>query len=148
MQLVPYINFAGTAGEALELYTKAFGGKVEEVHLYSENEELCKQLPADWHTKIMHATFKAPDLVLMVSDVIDEGEHCCSVPKIVPSGSPISLSLDFKSAEEQQRVFDVLAENARKIIMPLQDTFWGARFGILADSFGIRWMFNHDKPSI
>ena len=36
MQLVPYINFAGTASEALKLYTKAFGGKVEEVHLYSE----------------------------------------------------------------------------------------------------------------
>ena len=95
MQLVPYLNFVGTASEALELYTKAFGGKVEEVHLYSENEELCKQLPVDWHTKIMHATFKAPDLVLMVSDVMDEGEHCCSVPKIVPSGSPISLSLSF-----------------------------------------------------
>ena len=68
-------------------------------------------------------------------------------PRLFPSGSPISLSLDFKSAEEQQRVFDILAENARKIIMPLQDTFWGARFGILADSFGIRWMFNYDKPS-
>ena len=28
--------------------------------------------------------------------------------------------------------------------MPLQDTFWGAKFGMLTDKFGINWMFNHD----
>jgi len=26
--------------------------------------------------------------------------------------------------------------------MPLQDTFWGAKFGMLTDAFGLRWMFN------
>lgn len=31
-----------------------------------------------------------------------------------------------------------------KITMPLQDTFWGARFGMLQDKFGVSWMFNHD----
>jgi PhnB protein len=30
--------------------------------------------------------------------------------------------------------------------MPLQDTFWDAKFGILKDQFGIQWMFNYDKP--
>jgi len=30
--------------------------------------------------------------------------------------------------------------------MPLQDTFWGARFGMLIDQFGIHWMFNFEKP--
>ena len=29
--------------------------------------------------------------------------------------------------------------------MPLQDTFWGAHFGMLTDRFGIQWMFNFDK---
>jgi len=28
--------------------------------------------------------------------------------------------------------------------MPLQDTFWGARFGMLTDAFGISWMFNSE----
>jgi PhnB protein len=28
--------------------------------------------------------------------------------------------------------------------MPLQNTFWGARFGMLQDRFGVNWMFNHE----
>jgi PhnB protein len=34
-----------------------------------------------------------------------------------------------------------------KITMPLEDTFWGARFGMLTDKFGVNWMFNYDKVS-
>jgi len=35
-----------------------------------------------------------------------------------------------------------------QVTMPLQDTFWGARFGMLTDAFAIRWMFNcHLKKS-
>ena len=33
-----------------------------------------------------------------------------------------------------------------KINMPLQDTFWGAKFGMLTDKWGISWMFNFDRP--
>jgi PhnB protein len=40
-------------------------------------------------------------------------------------------------------VFAALSEGAT-ITMPLQDTFWGARFGMLVDKFGINWMFNFD----
>ena len=31
-------------------------------------------------------------------------------------------------------------------IMPMQETFWAERFGMLTDKFGINWMFNCDKP--
>jgi PhnB protein len=40
--------------------------------------------------------------------------------------------------------FDALA-NGGKVTMPLQDTFWGAKFGTLTDTFGINWMFNCEK---
>ena len=30
--------------------------------------------------------------------------------------------------------------------MPLQDAFWGARFGMLTDQFGVNWMFNFENP--
>jgi PhnB protein len=33
-----------------------------------------------------------------------------------------------------------------KVTMPLQDTFWGATFGMLTDQYGVNWMFNYDKP--
>ena len=28
--------------------------------------------------------------------------------------------------------------------MPLQDTFWGASFGMLVDKYGISWMLNRE----
>ncbi|MBX9867322.1 MAG: hypothetical protein K2Y14_10435 [Burkholderiales bacterium] len=57
MKLIPYLNFAGNAHEALTVYSEAFAGKVEELHLYSENPELAKQLPADWQNKLCMQLF-------------------------------------------------------------------------------------------
>jgi PhnB protein len=31
--------------------------------------------------------------------------------------------------------------------MPLEETFWAARFGMLVDKFGTPWMVNCDKPA-
>ena len=38
-------------------------------------------------------------------------------------------------------VFQALAENGT-IQMPLQDTFWAKRFGVVVDEFGIPWSIN------
>lgn len=86
--------------------------------------------------KIMHAAFQADQLTLMVSD--------CPPEMAATSGSNISLSLNFKDIESIDKTFAALCENGT-VTMELQDTFWGARFGMLTDQFGINWMFNHDK---
>jgi PhnB protein len=39
--------------------------------------------------------------------------------------------------------FDALAAGG-KVILPVQDMFWGAKFGMLKDAYGINWMFNCD----
>ena len=61
-------------------------------------------------------------------------------------GNNFALSIECSSAEEQETLFARLAEGG-SVTMPLSDTFWGARFGILLDQFGIAWMFNFDKAS-
>jgi len=48
-----------------------------------------------------------------------------------------------KTAEELDKVFNALSEGGN-ITMPLQDAFWGARFGMLTDKYGVSWMFNHE----
>jgi PhnB protein len=58
-------------------------------------------------------------------------------------GSNLSLSLNFNDADEMNKTFEALSEGG-KVTMELQDTFWGARFGMLQDKFGFNWMFNHD----
>lgn len=62
----------------------------------------------------------------------------------ITNGDSVILSINFTETEEQQKVFNKIGEDG-KVTMPLQDTFWGARFGMLADKFGMNWMFNYDK---
>ncbi len=129
--LVPYINFKGNAKEALEMYAQAFGGQIAFAQTYAESGQEAKPEMKD---KIMHAMLVADELTLMASDVEE---------KDVKEGNQVSLSMDFSNVEEMENVFTALSESAN-ITMPLQDTFWGARFGMLTDKFGVSWMFNHD----
>jgi PhnB protein len=61
-------------------------------------------------------------------------------------GSNFSISIDCESVEETEKLFNAFGENG-KITMPVQETFWAARFGMLTDQFGINWMFNFGKPA-
>ena len=80
----------------------------------------------------MHAGFAVGDTILMGSDALPERYQ-------PPVG--FSVSLDMKDPAEAERVFHTLAENG-KVEMPIQQTFWSARFGMLTDQFGIPWMIN------
>ena len=69
-----------------------------------------------------------------------------------PQGMPITVgnnvwvNQDCKSVDEIERLFAALARGG-KDVMPLADQFWGARFGMLTDKFGITWMFNCPLPA-
>lgn len=130
--ITPYLNFNGNASEALALYAAAFGGQVVFSQSFGDGP---MEVAEDWKDKVMHATFQAGTLSLMVSDVMPGQE--------VSGGTNTSLSLNFTDVTSINRVFAALSEGAT-ITMPLEDTFWGARFGMLTDRFGISWMFNHD----
>ena len=56
------------------------------------------------------------------------------------------INLDCESVQEIDRLFAAFSDQA-KVTMPLQETFWAARFGMLTDRFGVKWMFNLDKPA-
>jgi PhnB protein len=86
--------------------------------------------------KIMHASFKAGELNFLVSDRNASNPVSCG-------GNNLSLSLNFENLEEINNTFAALADGG-KVTMELQDTFWGARFGMLTDKYGFNWMFNHD----
>lgn len=132
--IVPYLMFNGNAAEALAFYAKAFDGKTLFQQSFGESP-MANEIPGEYKNKIMHATFQAGDLTFMVSDNMP-GQQ-------VSGGTNLSLSLNFKTVADIDKVFAALSEGA-KITMPLQDTFWGAKFGMLTDRFGINWMFNHD----
>jgi len=49
--------------------------------------------------------------------------------------------VELDDSAETDRVFARLAEGG-EVTMPIAQQFWGARFGMLTDKFGIQWMFN------
>jgi PhnB protein len=135
MQLEPYLFFDGNCEEALAFYKGVFDGEVTSLNRF-EGSPLESQLPPAYKTKIMHANFKAATLRFMASDVIP------GAPR--PEGSRIALSLGTSDAKAAEKTFTKLAQGGA-ITMPFQDTFWGAKFGMVIDTFGIEWMINCEK---
>lgn len=133
--IIPYLSFTGTTKSAFDFYAKALGGSIDFLQTFGESGQ---EVPAEYKEKVMHAVFKAGDLTLMASDIIDD-----KFPLI--NGTNISLSMNFVNEADIDRVFTAMSEGAT-ITMPLQDTFWGAKFGMLTDKWNINWMFNFDKP--
>jgi PhnB protein len=131
--IVPYLNFNGNAADVLAFYVKALDGTILFQQTFGESP-----MPSapEMKDKIMHASFQAGQLHLMFSD--------CPPEYTATTGSNISLSLNFTDTALMEKTFTALSEGG-KVTMELQDTFWGARFGMLTDQFGINWMFNHDK---
>lgn len=133
--IVPYLNFEGQAREAFTFYAQALKGEI--VHLQTFGEVMPDVDAAD-KDRVMHAILKAGELTIMTSDT-----RCSDQP--LSKGEMISLSINFTDETSINHCYEALSEGAT-IVMPLQDTFWNARFGILKDRFGIQWMFNYDKP--
>jgi PhnB protein len=133
MQLATYLSFRGQCEEAFRCYEATLGGRVGPIFRYA-GTSLASQVPADWQDKIMHGSMTIGDQVLMAADVAPERYE-------EPKG--FSLSLQIKDTSEAERVFNDLAKNGR-IVMPLEETFWAARFGMLVDRFGIPWLINCD----
>jgi PhnB protein len=130
-QLTPYLNFNGTAAKAIKLYQTALDAKVETVMPWPD----APGMPASSDTKdrVMHACLRVGDGVLMLSDVRPDTPVTAEINA--------NIMLDFDDAADMARRFEALSAGGQ-ITMPLHDTFWGSKFGILTDAQGVSWMFN------
>ena len=135
MQLNPYLTFNGQCETAFKFYANCFGGKIEAL-LPHEGTPAEAHVPAEWRKKIMHARLVVNGQALMGSD---------APPDHYQQPQGFSVTLDLKDPREADRIFASLVENGR-IKMPIQETFWATRFGMLVDRFGIPWMINCAKP--
>ncbi|MGF1754709.1 VOC family protein [Vibrio makurazakiensis] len=128
-KLTPYLFFGGKCEEALEYYQKCFGGVVISKQYFKDAPQSVEGVNPEW---IMHAEFEAFGMKLMMSDGMNAKEL---------SGNNVAMSLVLDDTNTQAKLFDYLATSG-KVMMPLADTFWGARFGKVEDQFGIRWMLH------
>jgi PhnB protein len=136
MKLNPHLAFNGQCEVAFKFYEKCLGGNIVTMMTYGESPAAEHTAP-DWREKILHATLGIGDLVLMGCDA--PAEHYQK-----PQGFSVALHVD--GAAEADRIFETLAENGA-VQMPLQETFWALRFGMLVDQFGTPWMINCGRPA-
>lgn len=125
----PYLLFKGNCEEAVNFYQNCLGGELS-VRRFGDTE-----MPVDeeYKNKIMHAELTIGELKIMFSD---GAPH-----RNVVSGDNIQINLGFDDEIKLEEVFNKLAEGGT-VTMPIEVTFWQAKFGMLVDKFGIRWMLN------
>jgi len=135
MQLNPYISFDGRCAAAFKFYETCLKGKIVAMITFGDTP-MAEQSPPGWRDKIAHARLTVGDYVLMGSDA--SPEHYKK-----PQGFQVTINVDEPAGAE--RIFHALAEGGT-VQMPIAETFWARRFGMLADKFGIPWMINCEKP--
>ena len=135
MEMNPYLMFNGNCEEAFKYYERCLGGKIEAMlpHAGTPAEQ---QVPAEWRNKILHARMTVNGQALMASDAPPGHQENFGV---------FSISINVSGAPEAERIFAALAEGGQ-VRMPIQETFWALRFGMLVDRFGVPWMVNCEKP--
>jgi PhnB protein len=129
MQVQPYLFFNGRCEEALEFYRRALGAEVVMLMRFKDSPEPGMAPPGS-ENKVMHANFRVGQSTVLASD-----GDCKGAAKF----EGISLSLTASNAAEAERLFAALSDGGQ-VQMPLAQTFFSPRFGMVADRFGVSWM--------
>jgi PhnB protein len=98
---------------------------------YGQSPESDK-MPAAIQNQVIHARLAAGASVIYGSD--------CP-PDRYSKPQEFSLAVGSQGPAGTERVFNALSQGGQ-VHMPLQQTFWSAKFGMLQDKFGISWMVN------
>jgi uncharacterized glyoxalase superfamily protein PhnB len=118
--VTPYLSVKGAIA-ASEFYQKAFGAKVVGVY------------PPDEKGRTCHVHLHLNKGSLMLSDFFPEHGHAEETP------ASFNLMVNVDNIDSWwQRAVDAGAQ----VVMPVSKMFWGDRYGLLRDPFGIMWSIN------
>jgi PhnB protein len=134
MQVQPYIFFDGRCDEALKFYEKALGAKVDMLMRFQDAPDQSMISPGS-QDKVMHAAVHIGDTQVLMSDGRCLGK---------PSFQGFALTISAPDDAEGDRRFNALAEGGQ-VQMPMAETFFASRFGMVADKFGVGWMVLVEK---
>ena len=137
----PYLTFNGNCEQAFLFYKSVFGNEFSYIGRFGEMPPMDGQsLNPEDATKIMHVSLPiSSETILFGSDATAE------FGGLVTAGTNFSISVNVDSKEEADAIFNGLSAGAN-VTMTMNQTFWGAYFGMLTDQFGIGWMVNYDAP--
>jgi PhnB protein len=126
--ITPYLHFDGHAAAAIEHYEAQLGAEIDDLLRFGDMKE--HPFGPEANERIMHALLRVGGARLMLSD-LPPGQP-------LTRGDDVQVTLEFDDVEELTRSFEGLAEGG-EVTMALHDAFWGAKFGILTDKYGVCW---------
>ncbi len=127
--IIPFINFAGKAGEAIAFYETVFDIKDKKVMLYKDMPaDMKSHFPANTDHYVLHAEMVINGTQVWIGDSTEKTE----------SGDLVTLAVPLSSKEEVQKAFDKLKVGG-KVYMELAPTFYSPLFGTVEDKFGVIW---------
>jgi PhnB protein len=128
--VTPFLSLKD-ASKAIKFYKEAFGAKEIEVHQSTDD-------------RIMHAVLKIGDSLIMLADEFSESKCGIASPRSL-QGTTIVLHL---YVEDADKVFQKAVKAGATVKMPIQDTFWGDRYGQVEDPFGHLWSIATHKVDL
>jgi PhnB protein len=135
LRLAPYLNFDGAAREAMTFYQQCVGGELA-VTTFGDADPTA---PAEMSDRVLNARLEAGAFGVMASDTPVYG-----APFV--RGNNVHLNVECASDAAVDALYAALAENGQATVPP-HDAFWGARFGMLTDRYGVQWMLNHGRSA-
>ncbi len=129
--LIPHLMIDGCA-KALDFYKKAFGA-VETMRMPSEDGK-----------KIMHAEMKIGNKLIYLGDDFPEFRGKALSPTSL-GGSPVTIH---QYVEDCDAAINRALQAGATVVMPVDDMFWGDRYGSVADPFGHEWSFATHKRDL
>jgi PhnB protein len=111
------------ANAAIDFYVKAFGA-VELVRMPGPNG------------KLIHGAVQIDGATVMVADDFPEMTDGKSMTPNALGGTPVTIHLTVTDVETR---FQQAVDAGATVVMPLEDQFWGDRYGIVSDPFGHQW---------
>ena len=129
MAINPYIRFNGNAEEALGHYRDALGGDLQILRFAGSPAEGCA--PEGWGQKVLHGALQTNVGLILASDTPTD-----------QASSPadnIEVAVQVEGEADAERIFATLSSGGA-VSMPLTETFFSPKFGMLVDKFGIKWI--------
>ena len=128
MKVQPYLFFDGRCDEAIEFYRSAIDAEVIDLMRFKDSPDPGMSTP-DMAEKVMHGSVRIGNATVFVSDGMCGGRA---------KFEGFSLAISAASIAEAERLFAALGEGGQ-VQMPMTETFFSPRFGMVADRFGVSW---------
>lgn len=136
MKFTTNLVFKDNCEEAFRFYENVLGGKLIAL-IRVKDSPIAAEFPPESANMVLHAMLQVGEGILMGSDS----------PPNCPGSGPMSgfhVHLHAETPESAETLFASLSHGGN-ILMPISETFWAHRFGVLVDRYGTPWMVNCAK---